>query len=51
MTLSRTTYGKWHKISGTAAEVLTELDTAGIRASDIAGMATDGTSCVYRRGV
>jgi hypothetical protein len=51
MTLSRTTVGKWHLISGTVNEVLTELDTAGIRTEMIAVMAEAGTSCIYRHGV
>lgn len=51
MVLSRTTVGKWHRISGTVDEVLTELATAGIKPSDIAIMASDGTACIYSRGV
>jgi hypothetical protein len=51
MSLARTTVGCWHLIAGTVSEVLTELNTMGIKAENIAVMATDGTSCIFRHGV
>ena len=52
MVLTRVTQGKWHRISGTIVEVLTELDTAGIRKLDITYYTDSGGNavCVYRRG-
>jgi len=51
MALARTTVGSWHLISGTPTEVLTELNTMGIKAEMIAVMKDDGTTCIYRHGV
>jgi len=50
MAVTRTDFGSYHSLSGTAGEVLQELSDQSILVHEIVRMADDATFCVYRRG-
>ena len=51
MALVRTQKGAWHLITGTASEVLQELDDAGVNTMSVVNVADDATSAVFKQGV
>jgi hypothetical protein len=50
MVLATITAGPWHFITGTAQEVLNELQSRGARPLDVPMIKSDGTAAVFRMG-
>ena len=51
MVLVRLQKGAWHLITGSASEVLQELDDAGVNSESIANVSDDATAAVFKKGV
>jgi len=50
MVLATITSGPWHFITGTAQEVINELQARGARPLDVSMIKSDGTAAVFRKG-
>ena len=51
MTLSRSDYGSYHRITGTLQEVFEGLGFAHIMPEDIVYIKSDGTEAIYQHGL
>lgn len=50
MVLVKATYGNYHLLTGTAAEVLQALSDERVQKNQLANIADDGTSAIYMKG-